>query len=310
LVIKQYHKKSNRFFRPYIIHEIEIHARLQHDHIVSLYGVFETEDSIYLIMESCITDLRDYMNDLMNKGNFPLRPRYFIKDVAIPILRGLIYLHGNHIVHRDIKPENVLLDVFGRWKICDFGVSMDLLTQRSASIVGTLDYMSPEVANHNILYTDCEKLDIWSFGIMACECLTGIVMFELNENTKFALYAKTDELSTNIDLNIPKLLTGIQRNFVECCLQVSREQRWAARELLQHPFLQEKPPDTETFLNPFRCKKPTTTGSPLENDSGTENELKLNSSTGTSSGSDNTKSKMSIRSFFKRNRRIYNTDQT
>ena len=104
------------------------------------------------------------------------------------------------MVHRDIKPENVLIDSSGHVKLCDFGSALDLqpaptsaLTaiaeqmkkkkesrskkqNRSASFVGTAEYVAPEILE------GCEEtttsVDLWSIGVMTFQLLTGRVPFK------------------------------------------------------------------------------------------------------------------------------------
>jgi mitogen-activated protein kinase kinase len=57
-------------------------------------------------------------------------------------LKGLIHLHGLNIIHRDIKPSNILLTLGGIVKLCDFGVSGDLVDSMVMTFTGTSAYMA------------------------------------------------------------------------------------------------------------------------------------------------------------------------
>jgi len=91
--------------------------------------------------------------------------------VAHSVLEGLTYLYDVHrIIHRDIKPSNILLNSKGSIKLCDFGVSGELINSIANTFVGTSIYMSPERiqgAEYSV------KSDVWSLGITLIELAYG-----------------------------------------------------------------------------------------------------------------------------------------
>lgn len=100
-----------------------------------------------------------------------------IHDVA----SGLAYLHSNDIVHQDIKPDNILLDSRGNYVISDFGISAKARSTLRQSIAGggvsggTMAYMGPERFSKQPAPTKAS--DIWSFGAMVYELITGNLPF-------------------------------------------------------------------------------------------------------------------------------------
>src|SRR6266542_31136 len=99
-------------------------------------------------------------------------------ELALQIARGLAFAHENGFVHRDVKPQNVLLNGDGEAKVTDFGIARSLdvkhgVTQTGA-VVGTSEYVAPEQAQGQ--HVD-ERTDVYSFGILLYELLTGEVPF-------------------------------------------------------------------------------------------------------------------------------------
>ncbi|CAF4930204.1 unnamed protein product, partial [Rotaria socialis] len=91
--------------------------------------------------------------------------------ITVAVLRGLSYLREHHrIMHRDIKPSNILVNHQGEIKLCDFGVSAQLINSTLQTFIGTRSYMSPERlegAHYGIMS------DIWSLGLSLVEMALG-----------------------------------------------------------------------------------------------------------------------------------------
>jgi len=126
--------------------EIEIHSEMKHESIVSLFGYFEDERNIYLVMELC------------NHGNMYRFLRKHAKlseaDAAFVIaqlLSALGYMHDKGVLHRDLKLSNILLNGHLIVKICDFGLAVQIEhpDEEHYTFCGTPNYIAPEIAIHS-----------------------------------------------------------------------------------------------------------------------------------------------------------------
>ena len=122
--------------------ELEIQWRLDHPHIVRLYGYFYDQSNIYVVLEYC-----KYGN-LYQKLR---RDKFFSEDKARLIIAqmvdALLYLQDRNVIHRDIKPENILIADLEKMqvKLCDFGWSTHTIDERRTTFCGTVDYVAPEL---------------------------------------------------------------------------------------------------------------------------------------------------------------------
>lgn len=117
--------------------------------------------------------------DRISKDFGPVRVDVLGK-IAEAILSGLNYLYEVHrIMHRDIKPSNVLVSSRGSIKLCDFGVSGELVNSIADTFVGTSTYMAPERiqgAKYSI------KSDVWSVGLTLMELAIGRFPFDASDS--------------------------------------------------------------------------------------------------------------------------------
>lgn len=87
-----------------LINEIEVMRKLNHKHLVKIFGVYETDHSIYIVIE--LVDGGLLSDRMLKKHRFSLLE---IKMIMKSILEGLEAMHKKYIMHRDIKPENILI---------------------------------------------------------------------------------------------------------------------------------------------------------------------------------------------------------
>ncbi|CAI5472628.1 unnamed protein product [Closterium sp. Yama58-4] len=159
-----------------------------------------------------------------------------VKSWARQILRGLLYLHSHDppIIHRDLKCDNIFVNGHqGEVKIGDLGLAA-ILHQRDAahSVIGTPEFMAPELYEEE--YN--ELVDIYAFGMCVLEMVT--LEYPYSECTNAAqVYKKVT--SGKKPLALQRVKDKALREFIELCL-ASASRRPSARELLNHPFLQQQ----------------------------------------------------------------------
>jgi serine/threonine protein kinase/tetratricopeptide (TPR) repeat protein len=150
--------------------EIEIAARLNHPHIVSLYDSGEAEGFLFYVMP-CIQG-QSLRQRLRREKQLPVDEAL---RLTLQVAAALHYAHGHNLVHRDIKPENILLHE-GEAMVADFGVAQaataagDRLTATGLAL-GTPEYMSPEQAAGEA--TLDRRSDVYSLGCVLYELLAG-----------------------------------------------------------------------------------------------------------------------------------------
>ena len=153
--------------------EAQALAALNHPAILTIYEIGEAEGAPFLALEWVDGGS---LHDATRDGPLAV-PEFF--RIAVPLAEALGAAHARGIVHRDVKPANVLLTADGRVKLADFGLAriaeQDQDQTRTAGITGTFAYMSPEQASGE---ETGAASDVFSFGVVAYELLTGRRPFE------------------------------------------------------------------------------------------------------------------------------------
>jgi serine/threonine protein kinase/Tol biopolymer transport system component len=170
--------------------EARLLAQLNHPHIASIHGLEEWEDTPFLVME--------FVSGASLATRIAARPFAIeeVLNITLQIAEALEAAHESGIIHRDLKPSNIQITEDEQVKVLDFGLAK-ILTDQSAinnvsesptviyqgtetgTILGTAAYMSPEQAKGKKVD---ERTDIWAFGCVLYELLTGKPPF-LGETT-------------------------------------------------------------------------------------------------------------------------------
>ncbi len=163
-------------------------ASLHHPRIASLFGIEEVDGATILVME--LVEGQDLAARLEAGGAFAVED---VVSAAIQIAEGLEFAHDNGVMHRDLKPANIKITAQGDIKLLDFGLARaftgeptdesNLLNSPTITaaltqvgvILGTAAYMSPEQAKGRSVD---RRADIWSYGVILYELLTGRRLFK------------------------------------------------------------------------------------------------------------------------------------
>lgn len=152
--------------RKQILRELQIMHDCRSKYIISFYGAYLADPNICICMEYMDKGSLDGIYKKIGAIDIDV-----VAVVALAVLEGLTYLYDAHrIIHRDIKPSNILCNSQGEIKICDFGVSGELVNSIADTFVGTSTYMSPERIQ-GAPYT--VKSDVWSLGVSLIELALG-----------------------------------------------------------------------------------------------------------------------------------------
>jgi len=188
------HLAADPVFRDKFFREARMLAKVNHANLVNIYDQGDDSGDAYIVLEYVqgIT-LRDALRE-----NGALKTEQIIQ-VSKAILSALAQAHSNGVVHRDLKPENVLLSDDGRIKVTDFGLARELSADTdTGSLVGTVAYLAPEVIKRGKTQT---QSDIYSFGIMLFEMLTGKQPYLGTDAIQIAMLHTSSRVPSAIEVN-------------------------------------------------------------------------------------------------------------
>ncbi|XP_009776329.1 serine/threonine-protein kinase STY46-like isoform X2 [Nicotiana tabacum] len=154
------------------VQEVYILRKVRHKNVVQFIGACTKPPPLCIITEFMSGgSLYDFLHK--TKGFFKLPS---VLKVAIDVSKGMSYLHQNNIIHRDLKTANLLMDENQLVKVADFGVArVQVQSGVMTAETGTYRWMAPEVIGHRPYD---RKADVFSFGIVLWELLTGKLPYE------------------------------------------------------------------------------------------------------------------------------------
>jgi serine/threonine protein kinase len=220
---------------------------------MNLEAVYETENSIYLVLELLCG------GEIFKMRNGALHPRD-AQHIAHQLLTAIQNLRANKVMHRDLKPSNILFKHKGvpirknEIKLADFGLSAKFTkdTELLFKRCGTPGFIAPEVINFDKVNDSadmCHNCDIYSAGAIIFFMLTGRLPFE-GKDYKEVL--KKNENGV-IDWNLPEVqeLDNNTIEFLKSMLETDQNERITPTEALKHPYFFNYRNQTETHEKKF-----------------------------------------------------------
>ena len=229
--------KKKNFSDEYYLSETKILNKLNHERIIKLYDVVDTQNYLFIFTELCSGgSLKDYIISKYNSN-----VNYFMKDSEVSliiknIMEGVGYLANNGIIHRDLKPENIMFrkeNDINSLVLCDFGLAKENIGNSFLEKkCGTLIFMAPEV----IMRRPYDSLvDIWSIGI---------IMYILESGGRHPFYNSAmrsrkfiDLINEKSQINFPDSFPEIARNFFLKLCKYEPFFRYDINRALNHPWI-------------------------------------------------------------------------
>ncbi len=211
--------------------EAKLLAALNHTNIAAIHGLEEFGGTKFLVLELVEGAT---LADRIKHGPIPIEESL---KLALQIAEALEAAHGKGIIHRDLKPANIKVTPEGKVKVLDFGLAKafageaaevnlsnsptlsNAATQQGV-ILGTAAYMSPEQARGKAVD---KRADIWAFGCVLFEMLTGRAAFQGEDATE--VLASVVKGEANLDL-LPADLHPRAREVITRCLQKELRRRY------------------------------------------------------------------------------------
>ncbi|KAI8098055.1 kinase-like domain-containing protein [Gilbertella persicaria] len=219
-----------------ILRELAFLKTCDSPYIVSFYGAFldDGDTTVSLCMEYCEAgSLEDIYKRARDLGGVIGEP--VLERIAESVCKGLVYLHSKRVIHRDIKPSNILVTRKGEIKLCDFGVSGELINSIAQTFTGTQYYMAPERIQGNAYAV---QSDIWSLGLTLIEVSQNCPALPPPGQPHLSIFELLDFI---VRQPVPEIqgshISEECKNFVAVCLTKDPKYRPPPARMLQHPFI-------------------------------------------------------------------------
>src|SRR3954452_2739464 len=218
---------GNRSFRQRFVREAQTAARLDHPNIVPVFDAGDADGLLYIAMKYIDGVDLGHVVDTEER----LSPQRTV-DLLTDIADALDVSHGAGLVHRDVKPGNVLVDN-RRSYLTDFGLTKRIASRTALTAagrtVGTAAYLAPE----QIRGQDVDaRTDIYAFGCVLYECLTGDVPFT-RDTDMAVLWAHLEQDPDPPSSRVSELPKGLDAVFAKALAERKEDRFTSAGELMR-----------------------------------------------------------------------------
>ncbi|KAJ1889660.1 Protein kinase C signaling pathway involved MAPKK protein [Kickxella alabastrina] len=221
-----------------ILRELRLLKQCQSPYVVKFYGAYRSVDddgqSIAICMEYCEGGSLESVYQRVAKLRGQIGEGVLGK-VAVAVLNGLVHLHSWQVIHRDVKPSNILVTGRGEIKLCDFGVSGELVDSIAQTFVGTSYYMAPERIQGDRYAV---QSDVWSLGLTLIEVSQNQFPFPPPGHPQLSVIELLEYI---IHMPVPEMeplrFSEECCDFVKRCLIKEPSRRPTPSQLLSHPFI-------------------------------------------------------------------------
>ncbi|XP_055706669.1 dual specificity mitogen-activated protein kinase kinase 4-like [Phlebotomus papatasi] len=210
------------------------------NYIVQFYGALFKEGDCWICMELMDTSLDKFYKFICERQNQRI-PESILAKITVATVQALNYLKEKlKIIHRDVKPSNILLHSRGDIKLCDFGISGQLVDSIARTKdAGCRPYMAPERIDPQRAKGYDVRSDVWSLGITLMEVATGKFPYpkwgSVFEQLYQVVQGEPPSLTTSYNgMEFSEEFVA----FVNTCLIKDESNRPKYSKLLQHPFIQ------------------------------------------------------------------------
>lgn len=215
--------------------DLDVNMKANCPHTVKFYGALFREGDVWICMEVMDTSLDKFYKEVYAREQSI--PEDVLGKMAYCVVAALHYLQSElNVMHRDVKPSNILVSRGGSVKLCDFGISGQMVDSVAKTMTaGCKPYMPPEKINPGPGMTSYDvRSDVWSLGITMVELSIGRYPYPISKNP----FEQLKHVVTDDPPGLPPgTFSSEYEDFISQCLKKSAEERSRYPQLLESHFI-------------------------------------------------------------------------